>query len=201
MSQWCVALIEIAGVLLAHLTTNALVRAEGARSGWATRTYFTDKRVREAFAWNSDSPPCFWASPESTFPASVVCRRYEGTGAPLDARSAHYFRTHVFVPLSHTPLAFSQSPALVYFEKSSELCDGLAEGEPGGSADAPDPLEAPGALLVPLLEAAPAPGPPDPCRGLFGLVLPGAPLLTCAAARAGARAMIPTKSVNISFCM
>jgi hypothetical protein len=96
----------------------------------------------------------------------------------------------------------------VYFEKSSELCDGLAEGELDGSPDAPGavvvppgPLEAPGALLVPLLGAGPALGPPDPCRGLFGLVLPGAPLLTCAAAKAGARAMIPTMNINISFCI
>jgi hypothetical protein len=129
-------------------------------------------------------------------------------GVLSDARSAHYFRTHVFVPLSHTPLAFSQSAGVLYFEKSSELCEGLAEGELDESPDAPgdvvvppDPVEASGALLVPLLEAAPALGPPAPCRGLFGLVLPGAPLLTCAVAKAGARAMTPAKSVNITICM
>jgi hypothetical protein len=93
----------------------------------------------------------------------------------------------------------------VYFAKSSEVCDGLAEGELDGSPGAlVAPLGPPNAAggLVSLPEKSGlVPGPPDPCRGLFGLVLPGAPLLSCAAAMAGARAMTPTKSISISFCM
>jgi hypothetical protein len=74
-------------------------------------------------------------------------------GALIDARSPRYFRTHLFVALSHTPLAFSQSAGVVYFAKSSEVCDGLAEGELDGS---------PGALVAPL-------GPPDAPGGLVSL--------------------------------
>jgi hypothetical protein len=74
-------------------------------------------------------------------------------GALIDARSPRYFRTHLFVGISHTPLAFSQSAGVVYFAKSSEVCDGLAEGELDGS---------PGALVAPL-------GPPDAAGGLVSL--------------------------------
>jgi hypothetical protein len=74
-------------------------------------------------------------------------------GALFDTRSARYFRTHLFVAISHTPLAFSQSAGVVYFAKSSEVCDGLAEGELDGS---------PGALVAPL-------GPPDAAGGLVSL--------------------------------
>jgi hypothetical protein len=74
-------------------------------------------------------------------------------GALIEARSPRYFRTHLFVALSHTPLAFSQSAGVVYLAKSSEVCDGLAEGELDGS---------PGAVVAPL-------GPPDAAGGLVSL--------------------------------
>ena len=74
-------------------------------------------------------------------------------GALIDARLPRYFRTHLFVGISHTPLAFSQSAGVVYFEKSPEVCDGLAEGELDGS---------PGAVVAPL-------GPPDAAGGLVSL--------------------------------
>jgi hypothetical protein len=141
-------------------------------------------------------------------PAPAGGRSPAGWGRSSTGDQARYFCTHLFVTITHTPLAFSQSAGVVYFAKSSEICDGLAEGELDGSPDAPgvvvgllDPLDAPGAVLFSLPEDDPAPGPPAPSKGLFGLVLPGAPLLTCAAAKAGAKATIPTKSGSVSFCI
>jgi hypothetical protein len=77
-------------------------------------------------------------------------------GALIDARSPPYFRTHLFLAISHMPLAFSQSAGVVYFAKSSEVCDGLAEGELDGSPDTP------GAVVAPL-------GPPNAAGGFVSL--------------------------------
>jgi hypothetical protein len=76
-----------------------------------------------------------------------------------------------------------------YCEKSLVLPDGLAEGELDEPLD--EPPDAPGAFVVPL---------PDE----DGVLDPDEPLplgLVWAAANAGARATIATKSTNISFCM
>jgi hypothetical protein len=96
----------------------------------------------------------------------------------------------LFVAASHRPPAFSQSALLWYFEKSLELPpDGLADGELDEPLEAP-PV-APGDVVVPL---------PDE-DGMLDPELPDDPLGVCAAASAGARAMIPTKSASISFCI
>jgi hypothetical protein len=91
-----------------------------------------------------------------------------------------YRRVQAPVAISHIPPAFSQSVGVVYLAKSSEGAGGLADGEPGESVGF-DPTGAvagePGAPVVSLLEGFP---PPAPAAGLSGLVLPGAPLLTCA---------------------
>src|SRR5262249_32250762 len=97
----------------------------------------------------------------------------------------------------------------VYWRKSRDVSlDGLAEGELDESLDAlgavvapPGSLNAAGGVVSLPEEAGPVPGPPDPCRGLFGPRLARAPPPRCAAATAGARVMIPTKSIRISFCM
>jgi hypothetical protein len=94
------------------------------------------------------------------------------------------------------PPAFSQSDFVVYFEKSLEVPDGLAEGE------LEEPPDAPGMVVEPLPEV-PEPVPPEVPEGLLEPELPFVPLPlpVWAATIAGARAMIPTKSVTISFCM
>jgi len=90
------------------------------------------------------------------------------------------------------PPARSQSALVVYFVRSDEVPLGLAEGEvverPG----------APGAVVAPPLEVPGVPvDPPDVPDGLLPLEVPGAPLPPLppvwAAARAGARATIPTR--------
>jgi hypothetical protein len=104
---------------------------------------------------------------------------------------------HLLVVVSHRPPAFSQSAWVVYFVKSLELPDGLAEGE------LDEPLDAPGEVLVPVPEAGPELAPPDDPEGVLAPELLGVPLPlgVCAAAKAGARARIPTNTASISFCM
>ena len=92
------------------------------------------------------------------------------------------------------PPAFSQSALVMYFENDvlELLPDGLAEGE---VVELPEELpEAPGAVVVPPLE-------PDIPGLLLEPELPDGPLPAWAAAITGARAMVPTKSTSISFCM
>jgi hypothetical protein len=108
-----------------------------------------------------------------------------------------YFFAHLFEADSHMPPAFSQSAFVVYCEKSAALPDGLAEGE---EVELPDPPvvelpEVPEPVPPVVPDGLPAPEVPD-----VPLPLP-VPLLDWAAAIAGAKAMIPTKNVNISFCM
>jgi hypothetical protein len=85
----------------------------------------------------------------------------------------------------------------MYCEKSPALPDGLAEGE---EVELPDPV-------VPLPDEVPEPVPPVVPDGLPAPELPDVPLplpvppAACAAAIAGAKAMIPTKNVSISFCI
>ena len=103
---------------------------------------------------------------------------------------------HLFEAASHLPPAVSQSDLVVYLTISSPA--GLAAGE---LDDVPDPL---GELGEP--EVLPEPVLPDVPDGVLPELEPEAPLLlplplVCAAAIAGARAMIPTKRVNISFCI
>jgi hypothetical protein len=104
-----------------------------------------------------------------------------------------------FCATCHMPPARSQSALFVYFVKSAELPLGLAEGE------VDEPPDAPGAVVVPPPEVPGVPvDPPDVPEGLLPLELPGAPLPLLpvwAAAKAGARATIPTKSANMSFCI
>jgi hypothetical protein len=127
--------------------------------------------------------------------------------------TAAYFASHLLAAgrssSCHIPPAFTQSSRFLYWLKSRDVSlGGLAEGELDEFLDALGVVVAPlgsldvaGGFVTLPEESGLVPGPPDPCRGLFGLVLPGAPLLTCAAAMAGARAMIPTKSISMSFCM
>src|SRR5688500_3292552 len=94
-----------------------------------------------------------------------------------------YFFMHIFDEACHLPPAFSQSAFVVYFDMS--VPDGLAEGvvpEPDEVEPPPVLPFVPEGVLLPELELPP-------------------PLLVCAAAIAGASAMIPTRSVTISFCM
>jgi hypothetical protein len=110
---------------------------------------------------------------------------------------------HLLDAVSHMPPALSQSALVVYCEKSLLLPDGLADGA------VEEPVDEPGLVLVPLpdelpvlLLPAPLPdvpeGLPEPDPELPDVPLP---LLDCAAARAGASARIPTRSVSITFCM
>ena len=107
---------------------------------------------------------------------------------------------HLFEADSHIPPAFSQSAFVVYWERSPALPDGLAEGD---EVELPDPP----VVLLPVLlpDDVPEPVLPDVPEG--ELELPDEPLplplppVDCAAAMAGAKAMIPTKNVSISFCM
>ena len=95
------------------------------------------------------------------------------------------FFMHIFDAACHLPPAFSQSAFVVYFDMSAVEPDGLAAGAPDDVDPLPVvPFEVEGVLL-PELEL-----PDEPL-----------PLLLCAAAIAGASAMIPTRSVTISFCI
>jgi hypothetical protein len=110
---------------------------------------------------------------------------------------------HLLDAVFHMPPALSQSALVVYCEKSLLLPDGLADG----AVD--EPLDEPGLVLLPPPDELPVPLPPAPLPDVPEGVpepdpeLPDVPLplLDCAAARAGASATIPTKSVSISFCM
>jgi hypothetical protein len=106
--------------------------------------FYTDHRLCGGLDAGVDGPRC----------RPAVCS--PPAEALIDARSPRYFRTHLFVGISHTPLAFSQSAGVVYFAKSSEVCDGLAEGELDGSPDTR------GAVVAPL-------GPPDAAGGFVSL--------------------------------
>jgi hypothetical protein len=125
---------------------------------------------------------------------------------------APYFRPHLFEVADHMPPAFSQSARLVIFDRSVAVPDGLAEGELDEPPDVPG-VDAPGDVVVPL----PVPMEPEPLvpDGLLEPELPPVvpegllepeplgelPLPVCAAANAGASAMIPTKNTSISFSM
>lgn len=107
---------------------------------------------------------------------------------------AGYFFTHLFEATCHIPPAFSQSALVMYWERSLELPEGLAEGV------VDEPPDAPGVVAVPPPDEAPVlPAVPEV---LLEPELPGLlPLLVCAAAIAGARAMLPTRSAITSFCI
>jgi hypothetical protein len=95
---------------------------------------------------------------------------------------------HIFEPACHLPPAFSQSAFVVYFDMSPAL--GLAEGEP---VELPEPAELDPLPLLPEV--------PEGVLPELELPVEPLPLLLCAAAIAGARAMIPTRSVTISVCI
>jgi hypothetical protein len=108
------------------------------------------------------------------------------------------------------PPALSQSAFVVYCEKSPDVPEGLAEGDVVDEPPVPEPVVAPpdvepepDAPPEPVLEPEPEPEPDAP--GLLEpapLDEPPLPLPPdCAAAIAGARAMIPTRKPSISFCM
>jgi hypothetical protein len=115
----------------------------------------------------------------------------------------------------HMPPAFSQSARFVYRVKSELVPGGLAAGELDEPPDAPGAVLVPGVLtpepelpVVPEGPVEPAPpvvppAPPVVPEGALEPELPGEPVPppVCAAAIAGARAMIPIKSASISFCM
>jgi hypothetical protein len=92
----------------------------------------------------------------------------------------YFFGWHLLADACHMPPAFSHSAFVLAFETSLELPDGLAAG---------DVDEPPDGIV-----------PPDFPDGV--LELPDFPLLpepvVCAAAIAGAKATIPTKSASIS---
>jgi hypothetical protein len=107
-----------------------------------------------------------------------------GRGAPRTQllEVGYFFFSHLLAAACHIPPAFSHSAFVATFERSLELPDGLAAGEldePPDDVVPPDFSEEVGAL----------PGFPPPVPPV------------CAAAIAGARAMIPIKSVSISFCI
>jgi hypothetical protein len=95
----------------------------------------------------------------------------------------YFFFSHLLAAACHMPPTFSHSAFVVAFERSLELPDGLAAGELdellGDVVVPPDFSEE-----VPELPGFPPPVPP-----------------VCAAAIAGASAMIPIKSASISFCI
>ena len=99
--------------------------------------------------------------------------------------------------VDQVPPAFSQSALVVYFEKSADAPDGLADGE---VVELPDVL----GLIVPLepdVELEPLPEVPD---GVVPLELPDllplpVPVLDCAAANAGARATTATMNPRKIF--
>lgn len=118
------------------------------------------------------------------------CQRLDGYGC---------FFSHLFEVVCHIPPAFSQSAFVMYCEKSPAV-PGLADGDvvdepPEGVPvvappdEVPDPVPEPEPDAPGPLEPAPLDEPPLP------------PLPDCAAANAGASAMIPTKKPSISFCM
>jgi hypothetical protein len=94
----------------------------------------------------------------------------------------YFFFSHLLAAACHMPPAFSHSAFVTILERSLEVPDGLAAGE----------------LDEPLDEVVP-PDFSEEVLGLAGFPLPLPP--DCAAAIAGARAMIPTKSASISFCI
>ena len=94
----------------------------------------------------------------------------------------------MFEAACHMPPAFSQSAFVVYFAKLSAP-DGLA----AGALD--EPPEVPGVVVFPESDF------PEGVLPELELPFEPLPLLPEAAATAGARAMIPTKSISISFCM
>lgn len=99
-----------------------------------------------------------------------------------------YFLAHFFVVADHMPPAFSQSACVVYFERSVE---GLAAGEPDVLL-VPDPEDEP--LLPDDVDGVLPPALPD-------VLLPEPPVLDCAAAIAGAKAMTATMSMMTSLCI
>ena len=126
-----------------------------------------------------------------------------------------YFFAHLFIDDCHIPPARSQSACVMCWERSPALPDGLAEGllvelpepvlEPAPVPDEvpepvdPAPLVPEGALPEPV-----APEPLVPDGALPEPELPEAPLLPlplldCAAARAGAKAIIPIKSTKVTL--
>jgi len=123
-----------------------------------------------------------------------------------------YFVAHLFIVDCHIPPARSQSAWVVYCERSLALPDGLAEGllvelpepvlEPAPVPDeVPEPVDP--APLVPD-GALPEPVAPEPLVPDGALPEPEAPLLPlplldCAAARAGAKAIIPMKSTKVTL--
>ena len=99
------------------------------------------------------------------------------------------------------PPAFSQSAWVVYFEKSLEAPDGLADGdvvdEPPDVLGLMLPLE-PDELPEPLLPDVPDGVVPPELPDVL-LPLPVPPVLDCAAANAGARATAATMNARKIF--
>jgi hypothetical protein len=94
-----------------------------------------------------------------------------------------YFFSHFLSAACHMPPAFSHCAFVMAFDRSVELPDGLAAGVLDEPPDDVVPLDVPGEVLDEL-PAFPPPVPP-----------------VCAAAIAGAKAMIPIKSAKVSFCI
>jgi len=98
--------------------------------------------------------------------------------------------------VDQVPPAFSQSALVVYFEKSADAPEGLADGD--DVEELPDVL----GLIVPLepdVELEPLPEVPD---GVVPLEVPDLlplPVLDCAAANAGARATTATMNPRKIF--
>jgi len=94
---------------------------------------------------------------------------------------------HFFEAASHIPPPLSQSACVMYCERSLALLpDGLADGV---LVELPDDVPAPGAVLG-VFEEVPEPELPAPL-----LPVP----LVCAAAMAGTRAIIATKTPTIGI--
>jgi hypothetical protein len=115
------------------------------------------------------------------------------------------FFSHLFEAICQLPPALSQSAFVVYFEKSPAV-PGLADGDVVD--EPPEPPEGEPVVAPPDDVPEPAPLVPEPEPDAPGLLEPAPleepplpPLPDCAAAMAGASAMIPTRKLSISFCM
>jgi hypothetical protein len=113
----------------------------------------------------------------------------------------NYFFAHLLAALDHMPPAFSQSAWVVYFEKSPDAPDGLADGDE--VEELPDVL----GLMVPLEPDEPLdPLVPEDPDGVVPPELPDVPLplpvplvADCATASAGASATTATMNPRKTF--
>jgi hypothetical protein len=135
---------------------------------------------------------------------SVLRRqRAVDASAPSTARRGclRYFFAHLAEAVCHVPPAFSQSAWVVYFEKSLDAPDGLADGD-----EVEEPPDVLGLMVPPEPDAPPEPLVPDVPDGVVPpelpdllLPLPVPLVLDCAAASAGARATAATMNARRIF--